>query len=258
MDGAWLFRPAPRPGARARVFCFPHAGGGASAFRLWPAGLPPEVELCAVQLPGRENRLREPPFASIRAMVDALVPALSAHLDRPFALFGHSMGAVLALEVARALQARGGPLPGHLLVSSRRPPHLPDPDPPLHVLSDPEFVAEVRRRYGGMPAEVVRDRDLLTLLLPALRADVRALETHRPPARPPLPLPISVFGGSEDRHAPREQLEAWRGETSGAFRVRVFPGGHFYLDARRAELLADLAATLAPMASGARPREATA
>jgi surfactin synthase thioesterase subunit len=157
------------------------------------------------------------------------------------------MGAVLAAEVARALAASGGPQPGHLVVSARRPPHLPGPEAPLHVLPDPEFVAEVGRRYGGMPAEITQHADLMELLLPPLRADVRALETHRPPARAPLPCPISAFGGSEDRTVPREQLEAWRGETSAAFRIRVFQGGHFYLEARRAEVLADLAATLAPL-----------
>jgi surfactin synthase thioesterase subunit len=124
---------------------------------------------------------------------------------------------------------------------------LPDPEPPLHVLPDPEFVAEVERRYGGMPAEVTQHGDLMELLLPPLRADIRALETHRPGLRPPLPCPISAFGGSDDRQVPREHLDAWRAETDAAFRVRVFAGGHFYLEPRRAELLADLTATLAPL-----------
>jgi surfactin synthase thioesterase subunit len=214
--------------------------------------------VCAVQLPGRESRLREPPVASIPGLVSALAPALSPLLDLPFAFFGHSMGAVLAAEVARALRAGGGPVPAHLIVSSRRPPHVPGPETPLHVLPDPEFVAELERRYGGIPAEVKQHADLLALLLPAIRADVRALETHRPPPRPPLPCPISAFGGSDDRLAPREQLDAWRSETSAAFRVRVFPGGHFYLDPRRGEVLADLAATLAPLLAGARSGRATA
>jgi surfactin synthase thioesterase subunit len=115
------------------------------------------------------------------------------------------------------------------------------------VLSDAQFVAEVDRRYGGMPAEVTRHADLMELLLPPLRADIRALETHRPGLRPPLPCPISAFGGSDDGRVPREHLDAWRSETRGAFRVRVFPGGHFYLEAGHADLLADLSATLAPL-----------
>jgi surfactin synthase thioesterase subunit len=251
LNAPWILRTAPRPRARARLFCFPHAGGGASAFRTWPGGLPSDVEVCAIQLPGRESRIRERPLESLPAMVEALVSALARELDRPFAFFGHSMGAVLAAEVARALAARGEPLPGHLVVSARRPPHLPGPEAPLHVLPDPEFVAELGRRYGGMPAEITQHADLMELLLPPLRADVRALEMHRPPARPPLSCPIAAFGGSDDRTVPREGLDAWRGETSAAFRVRVFQGGHFYLEPRRAEVLADLAATLAPLATAA-------
>ena len=240
-------RASPRRQARARFFCFSHAGVGASVFRQWVSGLAPEVELCAIQLPGREGRFKEPAIASVPGIVDELVPALLPLLDRPCAFFGHSMGAVLASEVARALAARGETLPRQLFVSARRPPHVPDPLTPLHVLADGEFVAEINRRYGGIPAEVLADGELLALLLPTLRADITALETHRPPQRPPLPCPIVAFGGTDDRLTPREHLDAWRGETSSTFRVRVFPGDHFYLTARRAELLADVSATLAPL-----------
>jgi medium-chain acyl-[acyl-carrier-protein] hydrolase len=251
MTDAWLLRPAPRAQPRARLFCFPHAGGGGNAFRLWPEGLPRDLEVLAAQLPGRGSRLLEAPVAGMATMVETLSRAMEPHLDVPFALFGHSMGAVVATEVARALWARGGPTPAHLIVSARRPPWMPDPDPPLHVLPDGPFVAEIERRYGGMPTEITQHADLLELLLPPLRADIRALETHRPGLRPPLPCPISAFGGSDDRHVPREHLDAWRGETRGAFRVRVFQGGHFYLEARRADVLADLSATLAPLLGSA-------
>jgi surfactin synthase thioesterase subunit len=231
---------------------------GGSAYRLWPGALPEELEVWAVQPAGREGRLREPPVKSIPGIVEALLPDLLPQLDRPFAFFGHSMGAVVAYETARALAERGGPLPGHLVVSARRPPHLPGVELPLHPLPDAEFVAEIQRRYGGIPREVAAHAELLELLLPALRADITALETHRPPPRrQPLPCPISAFGGAADLLAPRAQLEAWRDETSGAFRVRVFAGGHFYLDAGRAEVLADLAAILGPL-TRSRSGEATA
>lgn len=247
MSAAWIRHPAARPDAAVRLFCFAHAGAGASVFRLWPQGLPSEVEVCAIQLPGRETRLHEPPMRELPAIVEALVAALRSELDRPFALFGHSMGAVLACELARALETGAGPSPSHLIVSGRRGPQVPDRDPPLHGLHDAAFVAELNRRYGGIPAEVMQHEELLRLLLPALRADLQAIETHRPPPRPPLAVPISALGGSDDPRATHDDLEAWRRETSGAFRTRVFAGDHFYLQQRRPELLADLAVTLAPL-----------
>jgi medium-chain acyl-[acyl-carrier-protein] hydrolase len=256
MCDPWIQRPVRRSLAKALLICFPHAGGAAAAYRLWPTGLPEELELLAVQLPGRANRLHERALSSIPELVDALVSALLPHLDRPFAFFGHSMGAVLAFEVAHALRKIGGPLPKHLVVSGRRPPHLFVDEPPLHTMGDGDFIAEINRRYGGIPAEVLQHADLMALLLPGLRADVTALETHRPPGPKPLPCPITVFGGSEDRLAPRAHLDAWRATTNSTFRVRVFPGGHFYLEAYRTDVVADVAATLAPMLQEAVVQEA--
>jgi surfactin synthase thioesterase subunit len=250
MPSSWVIRHAPRPSARARLYCFPHAGGGASAFRLWPRELPAELEVVAVQLPGRENRLRDPPIPSIPALVEALVPALVPELDRPFAFFGHSMGAVLAADVTRALAAQGAPRPGHLFVSGRRAPHLPPIELPFSGLPDEAFLAELQARYGGLPREILAERDLLALLVPTLRADIRALELHRPgPERRPLACPVTAFGGATDWLVPPEDLEGWRAWTQGAFRLRLFPGGHFYLDAQRAPLLADVGASMASLAA---------
>jgi surfactin synthase thioesterase subunit len=247
MNNPWLMRFARRAHPTARLFCFPNAGVGASTYRLWPSALPEALDVCAVQPPGRENRLREPSISSIPDLVDRLATALGPELDLPFAFFGHSMGAVVAAELARALAERGAPKPAHLFVSARRPPHLRGTETAISHLPDGEFVDAVQRRYGGIPPELLGEPELLALLLPGLRADFAALETHRPPQRPPLACPISTFGGSDDTLTPREHLDAWRGETSGAFRVRVFSGGHFYLVAERTALLDDLAVTLAPL-----------
>jgi len=248
VGNTWLVRRGvPGRVVRARLFCFPYAGVGASAYRLWATGLPPALEVCAVQLPGREGRFREPPLDRIDAAVAALLPVLRENLDLPFAFFGHSMGAVVATELTLALAAAGAPLPQHLFVSARRAPHLPDPDTPLGGLSDAEFVEEIDRRYGGIPAAVRQDSEMMALLLPSLRADIAALENHVPRRPTLITVPLSVFGGSHDPRVPREHLEAWRRAAAGEFRMRVFDGDHFYLTPRRAEVLAEVATTLAPM-----------
>jgi medium-chain acyl-[acyl-carrier-protein] hydrolase len=234
-------------GPKARLFCFPHAGVGASAFRLWRRGLPATVDVCAIQPPGREDRLREQPLTSIPALVDGVLTAIEPVLDLPFVFFGHSMGATVASEVSRALESRGGPLPEHLVVSGRRPSHLPGNETPLSPLPDDEFLVEVQRRYGGIPTALLEEPEIMALLLPTLRADFTALETHRPSARPPLPIAITAFGGSEDALTPREHLEAWRHETTCAFAMRVFSGGHFYLTAGLPEVLASISGVIAAL-----------
>jgi len=245
---SWLVRRQPQAhSVQARLFCFSYAGGGASAYRLWGAGLPSELEVCAVQLPGREGRYREPAYTRIEQIVAALLPALRPHLNLPFAFFGHSMGAVVASELTTALAASGGPAPQHLFVSSRRGPGIPDPDAPLSKLSDAAFVVELNRRYGGIPAEVMRDAEMMSLLLPSLRADIGALENYVAAPQMRLSVPLSVFGGSDDSRVPRAHLEAWRQVAAGEFRMRLFTGDHFYINPRRAEVLAEVSATLAPM-----------
>jgi medium-chain acyl-[acyl-carrier-protein] hydrolase len=209
--------------------------------------LPEWLEVWAVQLPGHGSRWSEPAIPRIDALVDALVPVLSPCLRRPFAFFGHSMGAVVASETARALIDRARIVPRHLFLSSRRPPNMQATETDLHTLPDAELIEEVVRRYGGVPRELINEPELLALLLPALRADLAALETFRPGHRGRLPCPISAYGGTQDRAVSRHDLEAWRDQTTASFRVRVFPGDHFYLDTQRAALLADLSATMMPI-----------
>ena len=236
MPRPWIVRPRPSPAARLRIYCFPYAGGGASAFRTWPDDLPPEVEVCAVQLPGRESRFREAAFSDLRATAAAASEVLSPTLAEPFALFGHSLGSWLAFEFARSLAAMGR-VPAHLFVSGRRGPRLPERFPPLHTLPDQEFVEGINSRYGGMAPEVLQNRELLKLLLPSLRADVRAVETYTYVPAPKLECPISVFGGASDAFSNHDELEGWRVETSGPTSLDILPGGHFFIQTQQARLL---------------------
>jgi len=243
----------PRPNAQLRLVCFPHAGVGASVYRVWQKLLPAAVELIAIQLPGRETRLRETPLRRIADAVDAVVPALRTLENKPYAFFGHSMGAVIAWDVARALHAASRPAPARLILSGRRAPGVIDRDPPLRHLSDEQFVSELNRRYGGIPAQVAADRDIMALLLPGLRADIAALETHQPESAVPLNVPLTILGGTDDERAPLAELEAWRAHSTGPFRIRTYPGGHFYLNDHRqsvvGEVLSDLA-TVIPRPDG--------
>lgn len=253
MSNAWLVRPRPRPDAALRLFCFPYAGVGASAYRAWAVGFPDDIETCAVQPPGRESRLREKPYTDLAALVAAAAKTLEPELDRPYAFFGHSMGATVAFELARLLVATGYPAPVWLFVSGRRGPRVPDPDPPLRHLSDAAFVDRILARYGGIPDEILRHRDLLALLLPGLRADIAALETHVYVPGPPLACPITAFGGTHDDRATPVELAAWHAETTGPFDLEFFPGDHFYLEGARGALIDAICARLRSRVRPGRP-----
>lgn len=239
-----LYRPTPRLNAAVRLVCFPFAGGGAVAYRLWTQHLPSSIELISVHPAGRAHRSREAPLRRVEAMATEYLEKLEPLLDRPLALFGHSLGAIVAIECARILQARGLD-PVHLFVSSRSA--LPvDESRKIHHLSDREFIAAMNQRYQGIPAEILKYPEILELLLPALRADVEALETFRPkPETPKLKCPMTVFGGSLDRAVSIADLTSMRDEVAGPFRIRMFPGDHFYIEPQRENLLAEISAALA-------------
>jgi medium-chain acyl-[acyl-carrier-protein] hydrolase len=239
---AALYRPKPRDNPILRLFCFPYAGAGAAAYRLWPNYLSESIEVVAVHPPGRAHRLREEPLTRIDTMVEAAVTGLSSLMDRPFAVFGHSLGAVVAAEFARVLQAQGR-LAAHLFVSSRPP--LRDATRQLYQLPQEEFLVAMNARYQSIPEEVLAHPDLVELLLPALRADIEAIETFRPHHdRVKIACPTTVYGGMFDHTVSQEDLESWNEETAQPCRVRVFPGDHFYLNASIAPMLADLSMTL--------------
>lgn len=240
----WIIEPDPQPGATVRLFCLPYAGGGAAAYRPWRQLLPASVALSVVQLPGRETRLREAPYRRLGPLVETLVEAVAPAIDRPYALFGHSMGALIAFEFARALRRRGAPEPVCLIVSGRRAPQLADPDPPLHQLADGAFVGAMVRRYNGIPRVILEDVELLRMFLPTLRADLELIETYVYQGEPPLASPIVALGGQSDARASADELAAWGAQTAAGCQVRLLPGDHFYLQGERAALLDLITATL--------------
>jgi medium-chain acyl-[acyl-carrier-protein] hydrolase len=221
---------------RARLICLPFAGGGASAFRSWADDLPPTVEVCAVQPPGRETRFRDPPFTRLQSYVSALADSLRPLFDLPVAFFGHSMGALTAFELARELRRRGRPAPSRLIVSGRAAPHLPSRRKPLHTLPDREFRDELKS-LGGTPAAVMDNDELMAVFLPTLRADFTAHETYQFVEEPPLDCPMLAVTGESDNVASPADVEEWRRHTQATFQMQVFAGDHFYLQTQRALLL---------------------
>ena len=224
----WLAYREVNPRARLRMFCFPYAGGGASAYRGWAGSLPSNLEVCPVQLPGRESRLRDKPFTRPEPLIEALAEALGPYMDMPFVFFGHSMGGMISFELSRELRRRGKTLPLHLFVSGRRAPHLPAREEPIHDLPEAEFIERLRE-LNGTPEEVLQHAELMNLLSPVLRADFAVNETYQFTQEEPLEPGISAFGGLGDDEVVREDVDSWRQHTKGRFRLRMLPGDHFFL-----------------------------
>jgi medium-chain acyl-[acyl-carrier-protein] hydrolase len=198
-------------------------------FRSWPDGLPGDVEVCPVQLPGRGTRMSEAPFTRISPLVEALAQSLAPLLDKPFAFFGHSLGAWVGFELARQLRRRSGVPPVRLFVSAARAPQIVGRDRPIHALPEAEFLVELRR-LNGIPTEVFENDEVMQIMLPVLRADFAVFETYAYSTEPPLDCAISSLGGLQDDRVGRGDLEAWRDQTTAAFSLRMFPGNHFFLN----------------------------
>lgn len=245
---AWINCVKPTPNADVRLICLPYAGGGASVFSQWPKVLPANIELWAVQLPGRETRLREKPYRQISSLIEDLAEVLLPHLnEKPFAFFGHSLGALLGFELTRYLRQQAAVQPLHLFVSGRRAPHLSDSQSSLHHLPDNAFIQGVQQRYGGIPAIILQDPELLNLFLPILKADFELLESYSYVDDHPLDCSISAFGGYEDNQATQLELTHWHGHTRHAFNLTMLPGNHFFIQTARVQLIETLITMLTPL-----------
>ncbi|GLF93018.1 thioesterase II family protein [Streptomyces yaizuensis] len=248
-DGAgdtdrWFVRHPSTEAPRLRLFCFPYAGGGGSAFREWSGCLPAGVELWAAQLPGRESRVAEPALRRMDPLVEALYEAVLPRLELPYAFFGHSMGALVAFELTRLLRRRGAPLPTRLLLGAFRAPQLPNPHIRIHHL--PDEVLKTVLRKEGTPRQVLESDELMRALLPTLRADLELCDTYQHREEQPLAVPLSVFGGHQDVRVGRGDLDSWRTQTAKTFRLVMLPGSHFFLHSSQDLLLAELSRELGP------------
>ena len=239
----WLYYFKPNPKASVRLFCYPYAGGTALVFRTWAQKIPANVEVVAIQLPGRATRMQEPPISKLTDLVEPIASALAPFLDKPFAFFGHSMGALIAFEVARFFRRQGRALPRHLFVSARSAPQLFSDHAPLYNLPKDKLLAELQQ-LEGTPREVLEHPELMDLMLPTLRSDFSVCDTYEYKQEAPLACPITALGGLQDSDVSRQKVEAWREQTSATFTLRMVPGNHFFLHSNETLLLNLLATQL--------------
>lgn len=231
-----------------RLFCFAYAGGGTSVFRGWSERLPGGVEVCAVQLPGRETRSAEEPYRRMDALVNDLAAAVEPLLDRPFVLFGHSMGALVAFELTRRLRRDGARMPERLVLSAFRAPQLPNPNIRIHHL--PEEVLRTVLAKDGTPPEVLRNEDLMRAMLPVLRADLEVCDTYEYVDEGPLCVPLTILGGLYDVRVSRSDLEHWETHAGAGHHLTMLPGSHLFVNEHRDLVLDRIAADLHPCALG--------
>jgi medium-chain acyl-[acyl-carrier-protein] hydrolase len=241
--GAWIRQERPKAEARLRLFCLPYGGGGASLFRRWAARMPPGIEVLPVQLPGREGRFTEPPFNRLFPLVRALAAALRPWLDIPFAIFGHSMGALVGFELARNLRMTQSCLPKHLFLSACPAPQISNGRAKIYNLPEPAFFDGLRRLHRTPPA-FLQEPELLSIFLPLLRADFAVFETYTYVEEHPLACPITAFCGSEDSLAGPSEVGAWRSQTTASFSMHMIPGDHFFIHGSEDLLVKAVAAAM--------------
>ncbi|MGW6205342.1 thioesterase II family protein [Streptomyces sp. NPDC055089] len=232
--GPWIRRFHPAPEARTRLVCFPHAGGSATYYFPVSRALSPVIDVLAIQYPGRQDRRQEPCVEDIEELADLVVEELGPWKDLPLTLFGHSMGATLAFEVARRLEA-AGTSPGTLFASGRRAPSRVR-DERVHLADDDRLIADITQ-LSGTDAAVLGDPEILRMILPAIRSDYKAAETYRYRPGPPLGLDVVALVGDTDQQVTVDEAAAWREHTTASFELQVFPGGHFFLDSHVAPVL---------------------
>jgi surfactin synthase thioesterase subunit len=232
---------------KVRLLCFAHAGGSALVFRTWREKLPWTIQTCAVQLPGRERRLNEPFITRMPRLIDELSRALAPLLEGRILLVGHSLGAKIAFEFARRLRSQfANAEVAHLFVSGSQAPHLRSRETPIYNLPEQRFLERLRQ-FGGTPKEVLANAEVMSLLVPRLRADFELDDTYTYEPAEPLHCPITIWGGESDELVPRASLEGWQEHTTAGFQVRVLQGSHFAFYEQEAEIIAAIRQRLATL-----------
>jgi pyochelin biosynthetic protein PchC len=239
----WIRRYHPAPESMLQLFCFPHAGGSASFYFPVSAALTPDIDVAAIQYPGRQDRRTEPAASSIADLADAIFDAVRPLTDRPLAFFGHSMGAVLAYEVAIRLEDAGAPPLARLYVSGRRAPSC-HREETLHQQTDQALIEELKH-LSGTNSDLLADPEALEMILPAIKSDYRAIETYRPGDTRPLQAPITAIIGADDTRVTIDEAKAWHRHSTASFDLRVLSGGHFYLIDHSPEVIRLIAEDLA-------------
>lgn len=238
----WFGNVCKRNDPSLRLFCFPYAGGSTAVYAGWGKHFDERIELRPVQYPGRGHRIAELPRNDVESLAHDLANAIEAYSDKPYAFFGHSMGALVAFEVARELKSRGRSEPVCLFLSGKSSPTEDRSRPQKHHLPDDDFL-EALRDLDGTPEEFFKHPELMELLLPVLRADFQVVETYRYSEGPTLECDMHIFGGKEDREAPQETLRSWKDQSLGQFTCNVFSGGHFFFR-EQVDRIADIVCTL--------------
>ena len=232
----WITCPQPNPQAKLRLFCFAYAGASASVFRTWADDLPATIELCPIELPGRGRQIKSPPYTKIPPLIREIATNIIPYLDKPYAFFGYSMGALISFELIRLLRSEYDFYPLHLFVAARHAPQLPAENPPISQLPDADFLAEISQ-FNGTPKVLLENAELMQLFLPIMRADFTVLESYVYTPQPPLNCPISAFGGSEDPTVSYTALFAWEKQTVAPFSGKMIDGDHFFINTAKSTLV---------------------
>jgi surfactin synthase thioesterase subunit/acyl carrier protein len=243
VETPWLIAGPHRSEVRLRVLCFPHAGSSGATFSSWAAQLPPEIDICGVELPGRGSRRAERPLVRMRALIAAAVSGLAPAMEKPFAIFGHSLGALIAFELVRQLARQGGPQPLGLFVAGCRAPSLPAARPPIYASTEDELVHELDALNGTSP-EILGNPEFRRIFLPALRADLEIGDTYAYRSGPALSCPVFAYGGLDDADARPDELKEWAREVERPLTTRFYPGDHFFLRTSEEVFLSALAQDL--------------